>query len=218
MKEVTVVMSSFNRFDLLKLTIESFLKFNTYPISEFIIVEDSGDKKMHEELKKTYPNFTIICNEETMGIYESTDMVYSTIKTPYIFQTEEDWLYHRRGFIENSMKILEFEPQICLVWIRDWDYLQDHPVLPDIHYVDGQPYYILGDGEYWHGWSGAPGLRRLSDYQLIAPYCQWSTKDDPVTVRECKIDNAFHRAGFVSALLPEGYITHIGSGRSTRGI
>jgi len=116
------------------------------------------------------------------------------------------------------MKVLELNPRICLVWIRDMDYLQDHPVLPEQHYAYGQPYKILGDGEYWHGWSGAPGLRRLSDYKLIAPYTQWSNKEDRLAVRECMIDNAFHRLGFISALLPEGYITHIGGERSTRGI
>lgn len=31
-KEVTVFITSFNRPDLLKITLESFLKYNTYPI------------------------------------------------------------------------------------------------------------------------------------------------------------------------------------------
>lgn len=217
-RRVTVVMSSYNRFSLMRRTVDSFLRMNTYPIEEFIIIEDSCNKDMHEEMKKLFPDFTLIFNETNLGCFESTDLAYSMVKTPYIFQTEEDWNYHRPYFIENSMKVLESDPKICLVWIRDMDYLQDHPVLPQVYYADGQPYQILGNGEYWHGWSGAPGLRRLLDYQRVAPYCQWSKKTDRLAVRECMIDNAFHRLGFVSALLPEGYITHIGGGQSTRGI
>jgi len=215
---VTVVMTAYDRMDLLQQTVDSFMKFNTYPIAEFIIVEDSGKESVHEQLKRLYPNFTLILNEKNIGCFESTDLAYSRVKTPYIFQTEEDWIYHRHGFIERSMAVLEYDAKICLVWIRDWDYLQDHPVLPELHHAGEVPFYILGEGEYWHGWSGAPGLRRLSDYKLVAPYTQWSSKEDRLAVRECKIDNAFHRLGFISALLPEGYITHIGGTRSTRGI
>jgi len=79
MNDVTVCMTSFNRMDLLKRTVDSFNKFNTYPISEFIIVEDSGNKATHEELKRLYPGFTLILNEHTMGCYESTDLAYSRI-------------------------------------------------------------------------------------------------------------------------------------------
>jgi len=189
---------------------------NSYPIKEFIIVEDSCNRAMHEEMRQLFPNFTLIFNETNIGAYESIDIVYANIKTPYIFQTEEDWLYHRPHFIENSMKVLESDPKICLVWIRDMDYLQGHPVLPEVYYADGQPFQILGSHQNWYGWSGAPGLRRLADYKLIAPYTQWSSKTDFLAAREQMIDNAFHRAGFISALLPEGYITHLGgNNRST---
>ena len=215
-REVTVVMTSFNRLELLKRTVDSFMKYNTYPIKEFIIVDDSANEDMHDSLKGLYPDFTLVLNEENIGVFESIDKVYANIQTPYIFQTEEDWDYHREGFIEKSMKVLESDPKICLVWIRDWDYLQDHPVLPKLYHAEDVPFHLLGDGEYWHGWSGAPGLRRLSDYKLIAPYCQWSKKTDRMTVRECMIDNAFWRLGFKSALLLDGYITHTGGGQSTR--
>jgi hypothetical protein len=41
MKEVTLVITSCNRIDLLKKTIASFERFNTYPIKKAIIIEDS---------------------------------------------------------------------------------------------------------------------------------------------------------------------------------
>lgn len=41
--DVTLVITSCNRFDLLKKTIESFSRNNTYPIREVIIIEDSGN-------------------------------------------------------------------------------------------------------------------------------------------------------------------------------
>ena len=52
MKEVTVVLTSCGRLDLLTRTIESFNKFNTYPITKFLLIDDSGDKKFKEEANK----------------------------------------------------------------------------------------------------------------------------------------------------------------------
>jgi glycosyltransferase involved in cell wall biosynthesis len=51
-KGVTVVMTSYNRLELLKKTVASFFLMNTYPIEEFIIVEDSCNKEMHKEMNK----------------------------------------------------------------------------------------------------------------------------------------------------------------------
>ena len=41
-KEVTLFVTACNRPDLLKITLETFQKYNTYPIKEAIIIEDSG--------------------------------------------------------------------------------------------------------------------------------------------------------------------------------
>ena len=41
-KEVTVVLTSCNRPDLLEKTLDSFFKYNTYPITTFNIIDDSG--------------------------------------------------------------------------------------------------------------------------------------------------------------------------------
>src|SRR5271170_1236016 len=47
--DVTVVVTSCGRQDLLERTMDSFLKYNRYPISKYIIVEDSGDVSMNDQ-------------------------------------------------------------------------------------------------------------------------------------------------------------------------
>ena len=49
MKEVSLVITSCGRFDLLKKTLDSFFEKNTYPIKKIIIIEDSTEG---EKLKK----------------------------------------------------------------------------------------------------------------------------------------------------------------------
>lgn len=54
MEEVTLVITSCGRFDLLKRTLDSFFEKNTYPIKKIIITEDSTEGKKLENLISRY--------------------------------------------------------------------------------------------------------------------------------------------------------------------
>ena len=54
-KEVSVVVTSCNRPDLLEKTLDSFNDFNTYPIKKFIVIDDSGVVGCNNDLIKKYP-------------------------------------------------------------------------------------------------------------------------------------------------------------------
>ena len=81
---VSVVLTSCNRMDLLRRTIESFNAMNTYPIEEFIIVEDSANKEMHKILCDLYPDYTLLLNGVNMGLIDSIDRAYSLVKLSLI--------------------------------------------------------------------------------------------------------------------------------------
>jgi len=66
MENLTVIFFSCRRLNLLYESIRAFTDLNTYPIVDFIIVNDSGDKKIHEELKNTYINATFVLNEKNV--------------------------------------------------------------------------------------------------------------------------------------------------------
>ena len=53
-KEVTLVITSAGRFDLLKETLDSFFEYNTYPIKKIIITEDSTEGKKLKKLINQY--------------------------------------------------------------------------------------------------------------------------------------------------------------------
>ena len=48
--EVTMVITSCNRAELLEKTLESFVKYNTYPIKETFIIDDSGIQGCNEKV------------------------------------------------------------------------------------------------------------------------------------------------------------------------
>jgi len=211
---VSVVITSCGRPDLLKRTIDSFNKFNTFPIYEIIIAEDSGNHAMHEEIKAMYPNYKLILHKYNVGLVNNIDSGYAEVKTPFIFHCEDDWEFTGGGFIEKSLKILLYEPMIMQVWIRALNDTNGHPIEPKIYEVEDTQYKLVatdvGDGA-WHGFTWNPGLRRLSDYKKIGPF---SSIAPTLTAgqRECIIGQKFHKQGYRAAILPEGYIFHTGSG------
>ena len=220
MSDVSVVITSFNRKELLQRTIESFNKFNTYPISRFIIIEDSGNKNMHGWLLKycADTNIELFLNETNIGLIESIDKAYSEVKTKYVFHTEDDYLFYKPGFIEKSLEILEAEENIMQVYIRPASD-SGNPVEDKIYNIGESSYRLFGNTTegFWHGFCFQCGLRKMSAYDKIKPFVQWSDKKDALSVRECKIGQAYYDLGYRVAVLPEGYAKHTGRNRSTCG-
>ena len=155
MSKVTVVITACNRPDLLKKTIDSFLQYNTYPIHQWIISEDSGIPNVNSEIMKEHPEFTWIIAETRRGQIHSIDEAYSYVTTDYVFHLEDDWETYRDGAILESVKILETIPNVSAVMCRKHD--------PRVYHMSDSPPYLT----CWGGWgydSFNPGLRRMSDY------------------------------------------------------
>ena len=179
--DTTAVITSCGRQDLLEITIDSFLKFNSYPIQQYIITEDSGIQNVNDSLKAKYSHLPILWieNPNRRGQVACIDDAYTRVRTKYIFHCEDDWLFFRPGFIEKSRIILEKSPAILQVWLRSERDTQYHPIEPDIlRAVSGDEvvYFSRMCRHYlrvFSGFSFNPGLRRKSDYELLAPYSQY---------------------------------------------
>lgn len=207
-KDVTVVLTSCGRHDLLAKTVESFDRFNTYPVADKLIIEDGP---------KVPPYFSdwLICNTvERVGQIKAIDTAYSLVKTPYIFHLEDDWEFYAPGFIERSMQILEKHPKIITVWLRAEYDTNGHP-LKAMPFDFGTDIKLLSRSYKWKGFTFNPGLRRLSDYQLLGSYGSVTRWDSRQPWRsEMEIGLQYHRRGFYAAIFPgEGYVKHIGHGR-----
>jgi glycosyltransferase involved in cell wall biosynthesis len=206
---VTVVITSYNRLDLLETTINSFNKYNTYPVKEIIIIEDSGIKDVHEKLKTKYPNYKLILNEENLGAYESIDIAYSHVTTPFVFHCEDDWEFDKSSFIEPSIKILESNKKIMQVWLANHEKQKIHP---EIYYAEDIPYQIVGGDGTWEGFTCHPGLRSMEGYNKTKPWTQWSSPDDYLSLRECKVGWAYRDLGYKAAALLDIPYTHTTGG------
>lgn len=178
--DITLVVTSCGRFDLLKDTLESFDRFNTAAIREVFITEDSGDDAVHRAVPEHWkPHCTVFVNRPKLGQLASIDLAYGQVKTPYIFHCEDDWQFYRQGFVEDSHSVLEASPQLLQVWLRSHahDLAVHSPYihLGDRQVIAGVPCYpLLSEKAEWQSFSLNPGLRRLSDYQRCAPFSAYA--------------------------------------------
>ena len=195
-------MTACNRPSLLEKTFDSFLEMNTYPIEKYIINEDSGIPNVNDHLIKKYSHLNIewIFNTKPLGQIASIDNMYSKITTEYIFHCEEDWLFSDKSFIEKSLKIMETNPKILLVWLRAQNDTNGMPVEKFSEEYD----MLRGRNRKWYGFTFNPALRRLSDYKLIGSYMSVGHED--------KISIQYNTLGFRAAILKSKHVEHIGYG------
>ncbi len=225
MSDVTVVITSFNRLDLLYNTIASFNRVNTYPVKDVILVDDSANEEMYRKVKEVYHNYHLILNESNIGLVESIDKAYEQVTTPYIFHTEDDFEYLKQGFIEDCITVMESDPNIFRVGIRGATHNLSLDTIirkaGDVSYRYPKFYSMDANAwgnQYWFGFGFQCGLIRKSAYDLVKPYTQHSSPQEFITIRECKIGLAYHSLGLLAVSLTEDYVKHTGSHRSTYGL
>ena len=217
MKEITVVLTACNRADLLEKTLDSFFETNTYPIKRFIIIDDGMNFGCNDFVKTKYElPIELIYNNPKLYQIRSIDYAYSMVETEYIFHMEEDWLFLKKGFIEDSMKVLEADDNILQVWLRGIDdETAKHPWNPQIYEVDGLHMVFLNYTGIWNGFSFNPGLKRLSDWKKLPNGYDGCDRITPAqqsggVTLECDISVEYAKRGMLAMRFLESYITHIG--------
>jgi hypothetical protein len=208
--DITLVITSCGRWDLLNSTLLSLFRYADLPFAATIITEDSGHKMPLNPAHYGDPGLvTIIDERPRVGQIASVDRAYALVNTPYIFHCEDDWEFHRAGFLRESLEVLAQDPKCINHWLRGRNDTNGHP-------VDGDR-VRAGHGRGWYGFSFNPTLKRLSDYRLIGTYGTVSAWDprDPGSA-ECAIGQRYHQLGYHTTIARQGYVRHIGEGRHTR--
>lgn len=211
---ITVCLTSCNRWNLLQITIDSFLKLNKYPISRYIINEDSGNPEILEKIRANYGHlFEIHYNDQNQGLLQSVDKLYNLVETEFIMHLEDDWLFEGNPhFIQESLTILQQNPNIHQVWIRNG--------IPDswLERSNNKIYRMVKSPHLgvWTGFSFNPGVRRLSDYKKFFPNGMNEFRDINSTGKsELNCNNKVAAEGYRAALLLKPACKHIGESNST---
>ncbi|MDR2165989.1 MAG: hypothetical protein LBO79_10335 [Zoogloeaceae bacterium] len=208
--EVSLVVTSCGRFDLLARALESFDRFNTAPVREVFITEDSGNAAVEACIPDSWRSHTtVFVNRPKLGQLASIDLAYEKVRTPWIFHCEDDWEFYRPGFLEESLSLLRADPRALQVWLRSLrhDLAQHSPyVFPgERQQLAGIPFYrVHSSKEDWQGFSLNPGLRRLSDYHAHAPFRQYAG--------EKALSKRYAEEGRYALILENDAVLHTGWG------
>jgi hypothetical protein len=176
----------------------------TGPLETIIIIEDSGDHTIHGTLSRFDHDFIVLVNDTKLGQMGSIDRAYQKVTTPYIFHCEDDWVFTRAGFIEESASLLVKYEQISMVGLRPRQDL--NPLTREVpaKKYQGIEFFFYDPSRHpeYFSYSFNPGLRRLDDYKRIGPYAKLGYEPD--------VSYAFKRAGFQMAGLEHPAALHIG--------
>lgn len=206
-KDVTLVITSCGRFDLLEKTLDSFFEYNTYPIEEVIITEDSTEGKKLEKLVSKYKNqnFNLIVNETRLGQLKSIDKAYEQVKTEYVFHCEDDWEFLRKSFIEKSMEILDDNPKIAIVGLRGREDCTEILISKQDYIAkNGEKYFEILENVFTYN----PGLRRKDVCDLYKNHAKLEG-----TLFENELSSFYKNKGFTMVSFCNPFVKHIGSKR-----
>ncbi len=214
MEQITLFVTSCGRPNLLYITLTSFVKYNTYPIYEVIICEDSGKHGIIDFAKYILPYKTnIYYNTERIGQMKTIEKYTSLINTPYVFHLEDDYEFFDSGFIELSLEIMNSDPKISQVLLED-----EQHTFPKVNINNPLCYKVMtnlpheidannGDGPLTL-FSWRPSLKKIEIQKLRIPYELW---DDEYT-----IELLINKLGYYSVITKNekncrlGFCTHIG--------
>lgn len=210
--DITLCVTSCDRHDLLKATLDSFFAVTDVQPQQIVIYEDSGEP-MPEFLKeweyrRRQPLMWISDGERKGQAYACARLIRE-IRHDWVFWLEDDWLFQRgaAGFMRESKKILESHPEIIKVSLRGdtgW-----HPLERSGELTIAKPYWR----GVWGGWAWNPGLSRAEDVRALLPRL----------VPEIGESGLKHEEALSKGLLDDGrriadlgrpIVTHIGGGRS----
>lgn len=180
--DIEVVITSYNRWHLLKPCVESLFDMigDRYKIT---LIEDSVSSQMKENIINTFGNkINFIFNEERVGQIRSIDKAYNQVNSKYILKVEDDYVFNgnNKNFIAECIDVLEDVPHVHHIWIR---HLPNFAISHGYNYEENLfepnvlttknnvPYRMLKENHYggWSGFTFSPHVERLSDYKMMFP-------------------------------------------------
>ncbi len=205
--KMSFVLTSCGRVELLNRTLESFFQFNNYPLESLYLTEDSVDEEIYKKIDQRWSGkLNLLFNENKKGQIKSIVDAYKLIKTPYVFHCEDDWIYTRKNFIQDSLKILDFDPKIIQVWLESkesasrLDIFSYGPLVK--HKGVSFRKVFCKEGWEWGYFSFRPGVKRMSDYNLIGGYESYKNELD--------IGVSYKNHGFYTVIIEKPAVQDIG--------
>ena len=215
---VSVLFVTYKRFDLLKLTVETFLRETDYPNLELIVADDASGEEV-QRLIRTLPVDVFAFAPKNRGLGANNNLGLRHCTGEYILMLQDDWECHGpRDYLRNAVAVMQANPQVGIINFVG----ANHPL--DLNYQLGgseEPCYETpkalegGHMEYFL-YSDNPHLRSRAMMEFMGYYIE--DRD----MEKCEIDYNIRwrdQNQFLTAVFPEYYrktFVHVGAEHSYR--
>ncbi|MDB5272141.1 MAG: hypothetical protein JWO58_508 [Chitinophagaceae bacterium] len=125
-KKVTVAMLTFipnflgyyrERFDLLKLSIESLIKHTDSALADILVLDNGSCTEVRAYLQHLHDQGNIVFyvqSKYNLGYNGGLNWIYSACQSPYLSYSDDDVFFHP-GWLEKAMEVHENFPSIGMV-------------------------------------------------------------------------------------------------------
>jgi hypothetical protein len=201
---ITVCMTMGRRPDLLRQTFESLgAELDGLPV---LAINDFGDSETNEMFAQVCPQGRRIDLGRQVGHHPAVDALYGEVRTPFIFHLEDDWGFHRQGFLGQARALLQSDPGISIVCLRD---VSDFPQSVDwgdaprsVHDDAGDYVRLDHLHDQWHGFTFNPHLGRKALWERLGGFSGFR--------KERHISRHVRGQGQFTAYMDPGACAHIG--------
>ncbi|MBN8552408.1 MAG: hypothetical protein J0L52_05890 [Caulobacterales bacterium] len=200
--DVTLVLTSCGRFDLLEQTLESLEAAEPDGFAHRIIIEDSADEVMAAKIRARFPAYELIFNQPNLGQMQSIDRAYAAVRTAYVFHCEDDWRFEPAPFLDTCRQILVDHPEVSVACVRKPQELHPRFQARLTAVSDGVAIMPPEAHPEWFGYSFNPSLVRLDTWQRYGPFAEHGSEE--------VLSYRLKRDGFTLAFLVPGSAVHIG--------
>jgi hypothetical protein len=175
--QLTPVLTSCGRFDLLAQTVRSFLAH--FDTDRIVIAEDSGKGAEAAEFARGFPVVEMHVNQPKLGQFRSIDALYQRISTPFVLHMEDDWEFSGGVDLDRVIAFLEARPDISVVCIGyRLDPRFTHKARKEKHAgID----YIVWDVDAhpkWFSYSFNPSVGRIALWRELGSFARFVTEEE----------------------------------------
>ncbi len=181
---ITFTITTCKRLDLFIQTMESFIVncADHHLIDRWICIDDNSSESDRDQMQFRFPFFEFIWKTpDEKGHAKSMNMLWQSVKTPFIFHLEDDWkIIAKRPYMRLCLQVLEKDDEYgqCLVNQNYAETADDIDIEGGIrrcvdsvwfieHRYDEHPSIIEKSCAYWPHFSLRVGMTRRSIYEQI---------------------------------------------------
>lgn len=203
-ENITLCLTIGKRPEELRKTLESIL--SQLRFEHIIAINDFRDEETSQVFRELCPHGILIVQSEQVGHHRAVDLMYSQVKTPYVFHCEDDWFFDQPLQLDKYIDLLNNDPNANIVCLRKVsNFILTEEQQKKVKYYETKPLSTARldyTNAKWHGYTFNPHIARIETWKKTGGFCNFKKERD--------VSIFFRSQGKYNLFLKEGVCHHIG--------